>query len=463
MTSIRSWAAAGLVLTLPVAGVNAQSGTAAKLPPVRALKPVERTSTESFGAVSTARALPGGRLLVNDVIGRRVVMLDSSLTPIAVVADTTSATANAYASRMAGLIAWRGDSSLFVDPQSLSMLVLDPQGKVARVMSVPRPEDAMSLLGGPNGTPALDAQGRLVYRSQQAFRMGMPAPARGAGGGEGGMPPMPTFPDTLPLVRLTLATRKLDTVAFLKVQKINMSMNRDENGRISVSTIINPMQVVDDWAVLPDGRIAIVRGKDYHLEWIDGDGRTTAQSKLPFAWRRMDDSMKVAFIDSTRVAMEKVRERQMANIRAGGNPMAALAEGASAAGLGGGAPMVVMRVEGGPPGGPGGGEGGPRPTGAAPSMNMPAMNFVEPSALPDYAPPFAAGAMRADADGNLWVRTSVVLNGGSVYDIINSKGELADRVQMPAGRVIAGFGVGGVVYMGVRQDGVTKLEAARRP
>jgi hypothetical protein len=55
-----------------------------------------------------------------------------------------------------------------------------------------------------------------------------------------------------------------------------------------------------------------------------------------------------------------------------------------------------------------------------------------------------------------------VVNGGSVYDVINGKGELIDRVQVPAGRVIAGFGKGGVVYMGVKEGTGVRLEQARR-
>ena len=93
---------------------------------------------------------------------------------------------------------------------------------------------------------------------------------------------------------------------------------------------------------------------------------------------------------------------------------------------------------------------------------LPALQFVAPSELPDYAPPFGAGSARGDVDGNLWVRTSNVVNGGSVYDVINGKGELVDRIQVPPGRVIAGFGPGGVVYMGVREATGVRLEQARR-
>ena len=69
--------------------------------------------------------------------------------------------------------------------------------------------------------------------------------------------------------------------------------------------------------------------------------------------------------------------------------------------------------------------------------------------------------MRSDLDGHLWVRTAIVVNGGSVYDVISDKGVLVDRVQVPPRRVIAGFGRGGIVYMGVRDGAGTRLEQAR--
>jgi hypothetical protein len=48
-----------------------------------------------------------------------------------------------------------------------------------------------------------------------------------------------------------------------------------------------------------------------------------------------------------------------------------------------------------------------------------------------------------------------------VYDVVNRKGELVDRLQLPAFRTIAGFGPG-VVYMAVTdQAGVVHLERAR--
>jgi hypothetical protein len=37
--------------------------------------------------------------------------------------------------------------------------------------------------------------------------------------------------------------------------------------------------------------------------------------------------------------------------------------------------------------------------------------------------------------------------GELVYDVINAKGELLERVRLPLGRAIAGFGRGGTVYL----------------
>jgi hypothetical protein len=54
-----------------------------------------------------------------------------------------------------------------------------------------------------------------------------------------------------------------------------------------------------------------------------------------------------------------------------------------------------------------------------------------------------------------------MIAGQPVYDIVNRAGELADRVQLPPFRTIAGFAPG-VVYMAVKDaSGAVRLERAR--
>jgi hypothetical protein len=108
--------------------------------------------------------------------------------------------------------------------------------------------------------------------------------------------------------------------------------------------------------------------------------------------------------------------------------------------------------------GPDGGRGG-----GAGFNGQPQLNFVSPSDLPDYKPPFFANSVRADVEGNIWIRTipTKQVPGGPIYDVINHEGKLVDRVQVPANRTIIGFGAGGAVYL-VSRDGTTMtLERAR--
>lgn len=135
--------------------------------------------------------------------------------------------------------------------------------------------------------------------------------------------------------------------------------------------------------------------------------------------------------------------------------------------MGGGPQMVIVGGPGGPGGGPGGGAapgGGANVriggAGGGPAMQM---NFVAASELPDYKPPFFAGSVRSDTQNNLWIRTipTKATPGGPVYDVINQKGELIDRVQVPENRTIVGFGPDGTVYLAARDNAVVHLERAK--
>ena len=444
-------------LCAAAAGVLLSSvGAAQSLPPVRPIGTVTRVSAaDLLGSVSSVRPLPGGRLLVNDITRRQVLLLDSAMNRELVVADTTAATANAYGSRVAGLIPFRGDSTLLIDPASLSMLVVDPAGKVTRVMAVPRPNDAQFMVGGPFGTPAVDSKGRIVYRG---FTMPV-MPPRGAGGQAPTMMAMPVMPDSAPILRVDLATRALDTASFFKIPKTSASVTQNDRGQMSVRMRMNPMPVVDDWTLLPDGTLAVIRGADYHIDWLAPDGTRSASPKIPFEWQRLSDEAKITFLDSAKTAAEAQRQRAMANMGSGGS-VAVTGQGGATTTVtpnGAGAQMV-FRVEMGGPAGPGGAP--PGAAGGPMTMSMPSIEMVAPSDLPDYRPAFGTGASRADADGNLWIRTSKVANGGPVYDVVNRSGALVDRVQLPFGRVIAGFGAG-VVYMGVRDEKGARLEVAK--
>jgi hypothetical protein len=369
--------------------------------------------------------LPGGRVLVNDVKSRRLVILDSTLATVAVVLDSVSSTGNPYGRGAGSLIPYRGDSSLFVVPSDLSMLNLGRDGQVTRVLAVPKPKDVSGLMGGANGQPGFDASGRLVYRGPAARGMIISVTAGSS-----------SAADSAPIVRLELATRRLDTAGWVHVPRLQLTSIDSAGNRGSVS-VINPLPVVDDWTVLRNGSIAILHGLGYYVDWVHPDGGRTSSHPLPFEWRRLSDDDKVKFLDSTRAALERMRTEATARDSVTG-PMAPFAY-LNASGV---RTMTVYRY------------------GAA-TRFVPPLIFVAPADLPDYAPPFASGALRGDAESNLWVKTTLGITGGPIYDVINPGGLLFDRVYVPPGRVIVGFGEGGVVYMVVQEGAGVRLERAR--
>src|SRR6266568_8428010 len=418
-----------------IAMVAAPLCLAQSLPPIRQIGPVTAVAKEPLGAVSTIRSLPDGRVLVNDIIGRRVLMFDSSLATTTVVADTTSATANAYGVQPGGLIAYRGDSTLFVDPASLSMLLIDPNGKIARVMSAPRAQDVGFLVGGPFGNPGFDPSGKLVYRAPPNFAALAPRQVSGSR-----VPQFPTPPDSAAIVRFDLMTRKVDTATWFKTPKFNLNVTQTPDGGIRVVSTTNPLPQGDDWALLPDGTIALVRTKDFHVDWFNPDGTITPSPKIPFNWERLTDEGKVAFIDSARVAIEKARASGQfgAGLGGGGIQLRAGAEGAATGaprrdGTGGDAPRGGATATTAPSGPASNAQPGTMtvtsggnttvtavgPGGGGPGGQLPPLTMVSPSELPDYKPAFTPGSTRADADGNLWIRTSQNVDARPVYDVIN--------------------------------------------
>jgi hypothetical protein len=128
--------------------------------PIRTLAPSTAVSKDSVGPDLAVRELSSGSVLVNDYASRRVVLFDATLGQSKVVIDTIGGTGPDAAMKMATpaatLIRYLGDSALYADQLGNSLLVLDANGKVARVMSVPRSNDIpMLALSSQFGHPSL--------------------------------------------------------------------------------------------------------------------------------------------------------------------------------------------------------------------------------------------------------------------------------------------------------------------
>jgi hypothetical protein len=415
------------------------AASAQKEPAVRPLGPITRVSMEPMATVTTAVPLSDGRVFVNDVASRRVLLFDSTLATAKVVADSTSVTARAYGARPGALFAYRGDSALFVDPASASMPVLSPAGAIARVMAMPTLGNRLPLnMTSALSPPGFDARGRLVSFIVVLLPPPDPSPGKAS--------TVAMTLDSSLIVRFDLDARTVDTIASFKTQKLSQVIQRDDEGRFMSATITpDVLPLIDDWTVSSDGSVAIIRGRDYHIDWLGTDGKWRSTAKMPFAWQHLDDSEKTRLIDSAMTAIKARRDTFEAAMAGRGGPGVVLAGGGGRGGGGG-------------DGAVGRGGGGGAPAGPPPAIidGRPAS-----SDLPDYRPPFLRGSTRADVDGNIWIRTTTLAKGQPVYDIVSRQGTIVDRVQLPPFRTIAGFGPG-TIYMAVKDSaGVVHLEKAR--
>ncbi|MEP6833478.1 MAG: hypothetical protein ABJB74_08790 [Gemmatimonas sp.] len=372
--------------------------------PIRALAPVDAKATQQFGNIFSVRQLPGGKILVNDGVRRQLTVLDNELANPRIVIDSVSEGGQSYGPRATPTIPYLGDSTLFVDAVSQALVLIDPAGKIVRVISAPKPQD-IRLLG--RSASGVDARGNLIYRGdfQEA--------AKGIATGPEQVPP--TFADTVPVVRANFETRVIDTIAAMKANPPSVGQDsKTADGKPAFRFRLHPLPVIDEWAVLSDGAIAIVRGHDYHVDFIRPDGKRESAAKLPFDFKRLTDEDKQKLVDSVRAS--EISRRQTARLVPGSN-----------------ASSTESGVRRGPQ--------------VAPVILY---DIVPLKEIPDYYPPIRTGAVKADADGNMWILPTTSAQsavGELIYDVVNNRGVMIERVRLPVGRSIAGFGRGGIVYL----------------
>lgn len=420
-----------LILTLGI-GLRA---TAAQTPiPIRALTSVVKTDSGMFAGIPQMRALPDGRLLVNDVGQHRLIVFDTTLAHFTVSADNAGAP-NRYGAQPGTFIPYVADSTIMLDVDAQAFVVIDPRGEIARTMAMPRSNfsDIIALVSGARSNQGYDPKGRMIY---PALRNG----ARDMNATDSGTVTTRVLHDSSLIMRLDPDTKQSDTIAYLNLAVSKIVRMTLGPGRYPATgpAAPNPLPVIDDWTLLPDGTIAIVRGHDYHIDWVSPDGVVTPSPKMAYDWRRATTEDKQRMIDSAKAAADaRAAAAAAAAAARGANAGAAAAGRAGRAGSSGARGPVTVR--------------------------LPGTQF-EPSELPDYYPPIRAGTVKSDPDGNVWIlpTTSSAAGSGLVYDVVNRKGEVVERVRLPEGRALIAVGRGGVVYMGYAPArGVGYLERAR--
>jgi hypothetical protein len=384
--------------------------------PIRTLSPLAATAAPaSFGSISEVRELSRGRLLVHDANRRQVLLLDSSLTVLANAIDSARGRPNSYGNRAGGLIPYSADSTLFLDADLSLFMVLDHDGVFSRVKAVPLPNTRRLDFSRDNPPAFHTLRGLLLTDDETRVDSALRPPP-------GAKDVQRVLEDSLRVLAVDTRTRQQSIVATARIglTRVRIASNGD-----NVRNPAGLMLRVDDWALMPDGAIAVVRGKDYHVDWIAPDGSQISSPPIEFPWHRFTPAERQRITDSITI----IRDRDIARMEA--EYLKDFADAASR-----GRPIAHDDIPFIPP-------------------------RFSPSEIPDSMPVFGRGAALADADGNLWIRTNQPGGRPSdppVFDIVNRNGALIDRVRLPTAKTLVGFGKGGHIYLRSPVPGGMRLE-----
>lgn len=263
-----------------------------------------------------------------------------------------------------------GDSTLLVDLGRGRLVTVDPQGRLGEGLHLVRPAGS--------GFPGLllprfvDGMGRIYYQAE-----------RSRGGGPA---------DSVAVAVFLRDTGATDTVAILWAPQTQVRSRRGGG------FLPRMLEARDDWAVGPDGRVAVVRANNFSVEWHHPDGRVVRGPATPFE------------PDPVRAAD---KEAALEEAIAGGMSMTAVSSPAGVANV------QVRR------GGPPGGAGGPS---------------VEDFEWARTLPPFRPGGSLVSPEGELWLERMLPAPRPPRMDVFDGSGRRVGYVELPPRSRLIGFG-----------------------
>lgn len=371
------------------------------------------TYAEPFSSISVngggLRELADGRVIVADMRDKMVQLID--LRTGAVQGIGREGSGPGEFGMPLRLFAAPRDTTYLFDPLNTRYLSIAPDGKPTGTFRVELPQPGGGgngpRIGGMSMARATDARGRL-YSESSTLTMG---------------PNGPESADSAAILRYDRGTQRLDTLAWVRVQKAEISGGAGNmNVRIGGG---NPLTPRDEWAVFPDGRVAIVRHEPFRVDWVMPDG-TVRQSP---AFRH----------SPIRVTAADRREEEALRVVARQNSLAI-----SVTDDGSGPPRRSVQL------GPG---ANARPL-------EPLTNY------PEFKPPFRSGSASvwARPNGELWIRRLEPAGAkGALYDVVNLQGAVVYQVRIPENWTLVGFGNGTVYTTSRDEDDLVYLQLHRVP
>ena len=354
---------------------------------------------EPFSQVAGLRELGNGRVLVTDAREKAITLLDFEDGAVMVGREGGGPGEYAIPTR---IVALPGDTSAIYDAGNGRYLIVGPDGNPANDFRLDAAggggQLGLIVRTSPRG---VDAHGN-IYVQGSPFHLDAHS--------------FLTPSDSAPVIRFERATLRADTVAFTRLAKGNGSVTGRAGGGVELRNgLANPLVPGDDWVVLPDGRVVVIRADDYHADVYLSPTASRSGPRIAYEKIRVDGAVK------------KMVEEQRVQLRRN-------------------APNRVP------------GRGGAPPRGLPPPTRP---LFTD---WPDFMPPFLAQAAVARPNGQIWVlRTQKPGNDAPLYDVLDDNGRLIGRVMLPHETRLVGFGQGTVYLVRIDDDDLEHLQRYRLP
>jgi hypothetical protein len=239
-----------------IACVSLLWATEARAQAVHVLRTVGAELSHEFSSVDGIRELRDGRVLVVDARERGVRLADFHAGTVVSIGRDGSGPGEYRAP--ISIFPAPGDSSIIFDGGQTRLLYADAAGRLGRIQSsadVGASSGALTRFVPRQG----DARGRL-YATESAIRQ----TAQGV-----------TLADSSAILRWDRNRTALVPLAYVRGRSLE-----DRGGAIGGPSAI-PFVVGDQWAVAPDGRVAIVRWDTYRVELIGQGGQRVVGPVVP--------------------------------------------------------------------------------------------------------------------------------------------------------------------------------------
>lgn len=366
------------------------------------LSSLTATFPDGLGAVRGVRELPDGRVLVSDGLGKAVVVWD-----LAGGADTIGGVGG-------GPAEYQLPDALWALPDGKTLLVDLGNGRLTELgadLSFGETMPIAKATEGPAEPPSPEAEQRRMQQTSFVLPRGVDRQGRiyfqdfGMG-----------MTDSVAIKRFDPSSGQTEAVGKIKGPEVSRSESGGEGNRdVQIRQV--PLAPQDAWAVAWDGRVAMVRADDYHVEWVQPGGqvvRGQAVDYRPLPIRTAD------------------KEEWVADLARNGLSVAiSIDDGRRQTVFSRGARGVESAIDSYP--------------------------------WPETKPAFSSSGVRVSREGDAWVERHVPAGEARSFDIFGADGNLKARVRLPEDRELVAFGDGCVYLIRIDEFDFNWLERYEIP